>query len=168
MKKIFLIIVLFSTFCAHGFSLKGGISEEYIPHGFFGSWGVISKLQTSSNPTMFNYESRDIWTLSGFNQTLVLQNIQSGARSEIHIKEKNKDGQTLKFQREKTIQEKNSNKTIYKEIVSFKLTGNNFSGTDKFIVEKRDNNNTLIKKEEALYKVEGIKISGESPKEYKY
>ena len=28
---------------SNAFSLKGGVSEEYIPAGFYGSWGVISE-----------------------------------------------------------------------------------------------------------------------------
>ena len=144
-------------FSANALSLKGGVSEEYIPNAFFGSWGVISKLESSSNPMMFNAQSRDIWTLSGYSNILILQNPQSGAYSEITIKEKNKDGKTLKFQREKNVEE-NGVKIKYKEEVSFVLLGNIFSGVDKFIVEKYDKNNTLIKKDQATYLIEGVKI----------
>ncbi|MBQ9150471.1 hypothetical protein IJX73_06025 [bacterium] len=157
MKRILLIIFSLMFFSANALSLKGGVSEEYIPNAFFGSWGVISKLNTASNPMMFNPQSRDIWTLSGYSNILILQNPQSGAYSEIIIKEKNKDGKTLKFQREKNVEE-NGTKIKYKEQVSFVLMGNTFSGTDKFIVEKYDKNNTLIKKDEATYLIEGVKI----------
>lgn len=143
-------------------TLKGGVEEEYIPKGFYGSWGVISKLQKSNNPTFFNYQSKDIWILSGHSDILVLQNLESGAISEIRVKEKTTDGKTLKFYREKTV--KNSDfKIIYKETVQFKLSGNNFSGSDDFVVEKYDKNGLLIEKNEANYRVEGVKISGDKP-----
>ena len=143
--------------------LKGGVSEDYIPQGFFGSWGVISKLDSSNNPSMFNKESRDIWTLSGYDNVLILENLQSGAKSEIVIKEKNKDNSTLKFERKKIVNNE-SEKIIYKEIVQFNLYGNHFSGTDDFVVEKYNKNNKLIEKNEAMYIVSGVRISGKSPK----
>ena len=93
---------------------------------------------------------------------LILENLESGARSEIKIKEKAKDGRTLKFQREKTVNEE-SGKIIYREIVEFTLYDNNFSGSDKFIVEKYDKNNSLIEKSEAKYIVAGVKLSGNTP-----
>ena len=163
MRKYILILFSLLFLSANAFSLKGGISEEYIPDGFFGSWGVISKLNSSNNPVLFNRESRDIWTLSGHSNILILQNLESGAYSEIVIKDKNKDGKTLKFQREKFVDE-NGVKIKYKEIVSFELFGNNFSGTDKFIVERYDKNNALIQKDEATYFIEGVKLSGKNPK----
>ena len=87
MKKILSILVLFLFFSANAQMLKGGVSEDYIPKGFFGSWGVISKLNSSNNPTLFNYESRDVWMLSGYGNTLILENLESGARSEITVKD---------------------------------------------------------------------------------
>ena len=75
MKKTLLVFLCFLQFSAFSFTLKGSVSEDYIPEGFFGSWGVISKLNTSNTPTMFNYESRDIWTLSGYSNILFLENL---------------------------------------------------------------------------------------------
>lgn len=162
MKKIILSLICLLFLSSYAIGLKGGVSEEYIPKGFFGSWAVISKLDSSNNPTIFNYESRDIWTLSGYDNVLILENQQSGARSEIVIKEKSTDGKTLTFKREKTVSP-NSAKTIYKETVSFKLMGANFSGIDEFIVERYDSNNKLIKKDIATYHIAGVRISGENP-----
>lgn len=150
---------MFSTVLAQ--PLKGGVSEEYVPKGFYGSWGVISKLKKSTNPTMFNYESRDIWVLSGYGDVLILENLESGAHSEIEIKEKNKDGKTLKFHRQKIV-DKGNTKIIYKETVSFVLSGKNFSGSDSFIVEQYQNDE-LKSTDSAQYEVEGVKISGDNP-----
>ena len=162
MKKIFLILVLFFFVSVNAQTLKGGVSEDYIPKGFFGSWGVISKLNSSNNPAVFNYESRDVWMLSGYGNTLVLENLESGARSEIVIKDKTVDGKTLKFQREKTVEE-SGKKVVYKETVSFVLLGNNFTGTDDFTVERYNTDNVLVKKDSARYAIAGVRISGTNP-----
>jgi len=164
MKKIFLILICFSFVFAHAQTLKGGVLEEYIPSGFYGSWGVISKLESSNNPGFFNFESRDVWNLSGHGNILVLENLKSGAYSEIIVKEKTKDGKTLKFNRQKTIKEK-ENKIIFKEQVSFSLNKNNFSGFDDYTFEKYDKNNKLIEKNIAKYVIKGTKISGKTPSE---
>lgn len=156
MKKIIIILFCFVFLIADAQTLKGGVSEEYIPKGFFGSWGVISKLNFSNNPKMFNCESRDVWTLSGAGSKLTLQNLESGATSEIIVKEKSLDNKTLKFTRIKTVGDAKE-KTIYKETVSFVLSGKNFSGTDEFVVEKHQNGK-LIEKNTGIYHVAGVKL----------
>lgn len=160
MKKLLLLLFSMLFLNAYSMALKGGVSEDYIPKGFFGSWGVISKLKTTNNPSLFNYESRDIWSLSGYNNILFLENFETGAKSQIEIKDKEKD--TLKFQRKKEAKTQDS-KIVYKETVEFRLLGNRFSGIDKFIVEKYDTKNSLIEQNIATYQVEGTKISGDSP-----
>ncbi|MBR3605600.1 MAG: hypothetical protein IKL52_06195 [Candidatus Gastranaerophilales bacterium] len=160
MKKLLLIALSMLFLNAYSMALKGGVSEDYIPKGFFGSWGVISKLKETNNPNLFNKESRDIWSLSGYNNILFLENFETGARSQIEIKNKEKDA--LKFERKKVTEAK-ENKIIYKETVEFRLLGNRFSGIDKFIVEKYDLKNNLIEKNIATYQVEGTKISGDTP-----
>ena len=54
-------------------------------------------------------------------------------------------------------------KKIYIETVEFTLLGNNFSGTDDFIIEHYNEENKLIKKDEARYSVAGVRISGQGP-----
>ncbi len=159
MRKIVLTFVCFLFLFAKCETLKGGVYQEYIPKGFFGSWGVISKLNSATTPQKFNYESKDIWTLSGYSNILILQNLESGAYSEIEIKEKSIEGKTLKFERQKTIKTKDG-KQIHKETVQFCLFGNNFSGTDKFIVENYDKNNNFTTADTATYNIEGVRISG--------
>lgn len=162
MKKFLLLIFSLFLISAQGQTLRGGVSEDYIPKGFFGSWGVISKLDSSNNPIMFNKESRDIWTLSGYDNVLILENLESGAKSEIVIKQKNKDKNSLKFERIKTVPNEQG-KTVYREIVEFNLFDKHFSGTDNFTVEKYDIKNKLIEKNEAKYIVSGVRLSGKTP-----
>ena len=161
MKKLFLLFFVFITLPLNAQVLRGGVYEEYIPKGFFGSWGVISKLEDTNNPNLFNYQSRDIWTLSGYGNVLILENLESGATSRIEIKNKASDN-ILKFERSKE-KKANNTKIIYREIVQFKLNGNNFSGSDDFIVEEYDADNKIKKINKAKYHVEGVKISGNAP-----
>lgn len=162
MKKIILLLFMFIFLSSNAQTLKGGVSEEYISSGFYGSWGVISKLKNATNLSLFNYESRDIWVLSGYSNILILENLESGAYSQIEIKEKTQDGKTLKFQREKTVN-RNDSKIKYIETVKFILNGNNFSGSDDFVVEYYSKDNKFLKKETANYAVEGVRISGTKP-----
>ena len=101
MKKLILICFAFCflLLSSNAMVLKGSVNEDYIPNGFYGTWGVISKLKSSNNPALFNSESRDVWVLSGHSNVLVLENLQSGARSEITIKQKSNKKDTLKFER---------------------------------------------------------------------
>lgn len=153
MKKLFVILfMVFLSFCANAQTLKGGVYEEYIPNGFFGSWGVITKLQSTNSPNLFNYQSKDIWTLSGYNNILILDNFKTGATSKIEIKEKSIPD-TLKFDRKIK-----KDKTIRREIVEFKLNGNKFSGTYKYIIEKYNEKNILLERNEAIYSAQGVKL----------
>ena len=167
MKKIlylsFLIFIfVFSINLAKADTLKAQVTKEYVPNGFFGSWAVVSKIINTNAPLLFNPESKDIWTLSGYSNVLFLENLQSGARSQIILKEQAKNN-VLKFEREKIVNNSKTKKTIYKETVEFTLLGDNFSGFDNFIVENWQEGK-LIKKSSAKYKVSGVKISGERPK----
>ena len=147
---------------ANAETLKAGVVEEYIPDVFFGSWGVISKLNRATTPEMFNFESKDVWMLSGYGNVLILENLESGARSEMVLKEKSLDGKTLKFQREKTVKD-SVKKVIYKENVEFVLSGNNFKGKDSYTVEKYDSKGNKIKSDSADYVISGVRISGTNP-----
>ncbi len=159
MKKILLLLFCFLFIGANCETLKGGVYEEYIPKGFFGSWGVISKLKSATNPARFNYESRDVWMLSGSGNTLILENMESGAYSEITIKEKSIEGKTLKFRRTKTVKTKEG-KELHTETVVFTLSGKYFSGTDEFAIESYDRENNFLKGDSATYEIKGVKISG--------
>lgn len=164
---IIFILIIFSLILnpinlkTHALSLKGGVNKDFVPQGFYGTWGVISKLKSSNNPSLFNTGSKDIWVLSGQGNVLILENKESGAKSEVVIKDKNKEKDTLKFTREKIV-EKDKEKTIYKETVDFVLMGNTFTGSDYFVIETWVDNN-LMKKSEAHYSVSGVKISGTNP-----
>ena len=161
MRKIFIaLILLFTINCAQAEVLRGTITKDEIPQGFFGTWHVTSKIAETNNRELFNPISVDIWTLGGYGNTLILENVQSGESSSIQVESQKKlDGKTLKFQRVKTDTRGNM-KIVQRESPEFKLNGNIFTGYDTYIIE-RYVNNQLIKKDVVKYKVVGQKISGE-------
>ena len=72
-KAIFVILVLiFNTLFASAETLKGGTVYDIVPRGFFGTWHVVSKMQSSNNPKIFNKLSVDIWNLSAMGNVLIL------------------------------------------------------------------------------------------------
>ena len=97
MRKIFIaLVLLFTLNCAQAEVLRATVSKDEIPKGFFGTWHVTSKLSETNNPELFNTISVDIWTLGGYGNTLILENVHTGASSSIQVEsQKNLDGKTL-------------------------------------------------------------------------
>lgn len=163
MKKLLFIYVLFilTIGTASAEVLRATVVKDEIPKGFFGTWHVTSKIAETNNAELFNPISVDIWTLGGYGNTLILENVQSGASSSIQVEsQKNLDGKTLKFERVK-FDTRGNTKIVQRESPVFTLNGNIFTGYDTYIIE-RYVNNKLIKKDVVKYKVVGQKISGES------
>lgn len=161
MRKFLIALILILTLnCAQAEVLRATVTKDEIPKGFFGTWHVTSKISETNNPELFNPISVDIWTLGGYGNTLILENVQSGASSSIQVEsQKNLDGKTLKFQRVKSDTRGNM-QIVQRESPEFRLNGNIFTGYDTYIIE-RYVNNQLIKKDVVKYKVVGQKISGD-------
>ena len=163
MKKLFLTVLLLITInFAQAETLKGGTSYDEAIKGFFGTWHVTSKIESSNNYSMFNKMSVDIWNLSGAGDVLFLENGLTGAKSSIRLEKatENLDGKTLKFTR---IKEYNQNGYKFKHIESpeFILDGKIFRGYDTFTVEKYSFDGSLISRDVVKYKVIGQKIAGD-------
>ncbi len=163
MKKIVLILFLFFVMnLAQAQTLKGSTTYEESIKGFYGTWHVTSKIESSNNYSMFNKMSVDIWNLSGTGNVLFLENGLTGAKSSIQMEGSlNKlDGKTLKFVRTKEYTEGGYK---YKHIESpeFTLDKKIFKGYDTFTVEKYDMKGNLISKDTVKYKVIGQKIAGD-------
>jgi hypothetical protein len=104
--------------------------------------------------------SVDVWSLSGYGNTLILENPFSGATSQIQVEDKDIEGKKLKFTRYKT--EREGLYVIkYTEVPEIVLEGDIFRGIDTFTIEKFQND-VLIEKDVIQYKLVGQKISGES------
>lgn len=159
-KKFLILLLSFVTLSVSAAALKGSVSETKIPKGFFGTWRVTSKLHIATDYSKFNKMSVDVWSLSGYDNILILENPLSGATSQIQIEDNNIEGQKLKFTRYKT--EREGPYVIkYTEVPEIVLEGEIFKGIDTFTIEKFQNN-ALIEKDVVQYKVVGQKISGES------
>lgn len=163
MKKLFFCIIFLTlnTFC-FAETLKGSTSFEEPLKGFFGTWHVTSKIESTNNYQMFNKLSVDIWNLSGANNVLILENGLTGAKSTIKVEnsEDNLDGKKLKFVR---IKEFSDGKYKYRhtETPEFILNGKIFKGFDTFKVEKYDLKNNPVSVDVVKYKVIGQKIAGD-------
>lgn len=163
MKQIFVILflLLFST-SIYAETLNASANYEEVLNGFFGTWHVTSKIESTNNYTMFNKLSVDIWNLSGVGNVLILENGLTGAKSSIKVEnaEENLDGKKLKFTR---IKEYTQGEYKYKHTESpeFILNGKIFKGYDTFKVEKFDLSGKLISTDIVKYKVVGQKIAGD-------
>lgn len=164
MKK-FLLIFIFLIFLispSNSETLRGSTSYDAPFKGFFGSWHVTSKIESSNNYSIFNKMSVDIWNLSGYNNVLILENGLTGAISQIKVDNalSNLDGKKLKFTRTKEFEE-NGFKYKHIEQPEFILDGDIFRGYDTFTIEKYDLKGNLISVDVVKYKVIGQKIAGE-------
>ena len=163
MKRIlFILLLFFSINLAQAETLKASASYDEPLKGFFGTWHVTSKIESSNNYSMFNKLSVDIWNLSGMGNVLILENGLTGAKSSIQIEKAsdNLDGKKLKFTRTKEYNEGNY-KYKHTESPEFVLEGNVFKGYDTFKVEKFDLNGNLLSTYIVKYKVVGQKIAGD-------
>jgi len=139
------------------YTLKTGISiVEQVPNSFYGSWRVTAKLSETSSPQKFKQNSVDLWNLSRENNVINLSNPFTGASASITVSYV--DNNVIKFS--KTGDYDNMRLT---DTVELKLNGDTFSGVNRLTLETiSDINNSVIKKETALYALQGEKISGTS------
>lgn len=170
MRRLLILLLVFAGVILSGIldteavSLQGGVSENTINKGFFGTWHVTSKLIESNSSSEFNMLNVHIWNLSGYGNVLILENQFSGARSEIKVDKAidgpngGVDGSLLKFKR---VQEKGegANKIVLTETPEITLKGDIFQGYDTFFIEKYKDG-VLYKKEVIKYKIVGQRIIG--------
>ena len=160
MKKTFIhlliiVIFIFSGNCVDSMVLKAGVSlSDQVPKGYFGTWKITSTMEYSNNPEIFNEITTDYWNLSKSNDVITLTNPVSGAEAAITVEDVK--GNRLKFTH--TIESKNAKMTETPELT---LNGENFSGTDKIIIEKYKHGE---KTDEyvVVYKITAKKLSGDS------
>ena len=160
MKKLFfiltfLIIGISQITQVQGMTLKAGISlSDQVPKGFFGSWKITSVMEYSNNPSVFNEISTDYWNLSKSGDVITLANPNSGAQASVTIKDV--DDNKITFTH--VINGKNAKMT---ETPTLTLDGENFSGTDKIVLE-RYKYGKKTGEDVVIYKITAQKISGES------
>lgn len=142
---------------AEGMVLKAGVSlSDKVPTGFFGSWKITSVMTYSNNPKIFNEISTDYWNLSKLGDVITLENPMSGAQASVTIEDVR--GNQVKFTH--VIKGRSATMT---ETPTLTLNGENFSGTDKIVVEKYKYGEK-ISSDVVVYKITAEKLSGNSAK----
>ncbi len=161
MKRIItLIFVIVLSSCANlniaqAMMLKTGISlSDQVPKGFFGSWKITSVMTYSNNPKIFNEVTTDYWNLSKEGDVITLSNPISGAQASVTVEDV--QGNRIKFTH--ITKGKNAKMT---EMPDLTLNGENFSGTDKIIIEKYKYGEK-ISEDIVEYKITAEKMYGNS------
>lgn len=158
--KNFLIIIFIFLFGLSTLAepLKIGISAIGMPpDSFFGVWRVIAKIDKQSGNTAFKPQTVDIWNLSRSGSVINLNNPFTGADASVNLDYV--EGNVIRFTK---VGNYDGNKKLT-DTVDLKLDGNSFTGVNYLTLETFSNvDNSLIKKDTAIYIIRGEKISGES------
>ena len=155
-------ILLISTFLFIGLQvysepLKAGVSIDAVPETFYGSWRVVAKISKQTGSTNFRPQALDIWNLSREGNVINLNNPFTGANASVKVDYV--EGNLIRFT--KTGQY-DDNKILI-DTVDLKLSGDTFTGINSLSLETYSQvDNSLIKKDTAIYILKGEKISGTS------
>lgn len=151
--KILLILIFMISPVAADTVIQGGVSlSNQVPKGFFGTWKVTSTQIYTNNPDLFTDRSTDYWNLSKQDDVITLSNPVSGATASVTVSDV-KNNQ-ITFTRSK--KDRNENVT---ETPTLTLKGENFSGTDRIVIEKYKFGE-LVKTDIVEYKIEAVRVSG--------
>jgi hypothetical protein len=132
-------------------SLKGSVSEwKDLPEQFYGTWKVISTVQETNRPDIFEKGSVDIWTFQKRGEVITLINPLTGAKASITVNQV--QGNTARFTRIK-----NEGGIIEIETPEITVDKNTFYGTDIIKFEYSLKNN-LLKSTVGKYKIKGFRI----------
>ena len=157
MKKLLISAIVSVFLFLPAFSqtvIKGGVAlSDRVPKGFFGTWKVTSVQTYTNNPMLFTEKSTDYWNLSKEDDVITLSNPVSGAIASVTVKEV-KNNQ-ITFTRRKT--DRNENVT---ETPTLTLNGENFSGTDRIVIEKYKYGR-LVSTDIVEYRIKAVKVSGD-------
>lgn len=157
MKRPVVLILMIICFCMPVFSetvIRGGVElSDMVPKGFFGTWKVTSVQTYTNNPLLFTERSTDYWNLSKEDDVITLSNPVSGAVASVTVKDV-KNNQITFTRRKK---DRNENVT---ETPTLTLNGENFSGTDRIVIEKYKYGE-LVSTDIVEYKIDAVKVSGD-------
>ena len=139
-------------------TLHAGVSKiEAVPNTFYGSWRVIAKLDKQSGSVYFKPQSVDFWNLSRTSDVINLNNPFTGADATVKLDYV--DGNLIRFTKSGDY---DGNKKLT-DTVDLKLVGNTFTGVNYITLETYSyKDNSLIRKDTAVYILTGEKISGMS------
>lgn len=158
MKKFLLILfLLLCGFSVCAETLKAGISVDSLPKAFYGTWRVVSKIDKQTGSIYFKPNMVDIWNLSRTGDVINLNNPFTEASASVKLDYV--EGNIIRFTK---TGEYGSNKKLT-DTVDMNLTGDTFTGVNYITLETFSAiDNSLIKKDTAIYILKGEKISGSS------
>ena len=158
MRKILItLLILLFGFSVQAETLHIGISADSVPNNFYGSWRVVAKVDKQSGTMNFRPQSVDFWNLSRRGDVINLNNPFTGASASVKLDYV--EGNIIRFTK---TGEYDYNKKLT-DTVDLKLMGDTFTGVNYITVETFSAiDNSLIKKDTAIYLLKGEKISGSS------
>lgn len=157
LTTLLLFLIHIPQISVNAMTLKAGVSlSDQVPKGFFGSWKITSVMTYSNNAKIFNEITTDYWNLSKVGDVITLTNPISGAEASVTVEDVK--GNRIKFTH--VLKGKNAKMT---ETPDLTLNGENFSGTDKIVIEKYQYGEK-ISEDIVIYKITAKKISGNSAK----
>ena len=150
---IFILITPYAPAAAETMLLKAGVSlSNQVPKGFFGTWKIKSTMTYSNNKKIFNEVTTDFWNLSKEGDVITLANPVSGAEASVTVEDVK--GNQITFTH---VTEGNNAKMI--ETPTLTLSGENFHGTDKIVIEKYKNGDK-VRTDIVIYDIKAEKLSG--------
>lgn len=160
MKYIKFVLVLFILvigLASHTEPLKAGVSVDAVPDAFYGSWRVFAKISKQSGDMNFRPQAVDFWNLSRQGNVINLNNPFTGADASVKVDYV--EGDLIRF----TKTGKYDGNRILTDTVDLKLSGDTFTGINSLTLETHSiRDNSLIKKDTAIYILKGEKVSGTS------
>jgi len=156
-KYFFIILILFVGVSVNSEPLKAGVSIDSVPEVLYGSWRVVAKIDKQKGGTYFKPIATDLWNLSRQGNVINLTNPFTGASASVNVDYV--EGNMIRF----TKTGKYDGNKVLTDTVDLKLEGNTFTGINSLTLETYSNfDNSLIKKDFALYILKGEKVSGVS------
>lgn len=157
-KKFLVIFIMMIGVSVSAQTLKAGVSlTGSVPDSFYGNWRVVAKISKQSGSVNFKPQSVDFWNLSRTGDVINLNNPFTGASATVKLDYV--EGNVIRFTKTGSY---DGNKKLT-DTVDLKLIGNTFTGVNYLTLETFSiNDNSLIKKDTAIYLLKGEKISGTS------
>ena len=157
LKYILTVFLLTFNLSVYSEPLQAGISIDSVPNNFYGSWRVVAKVEKQSGSVNFRPQTVDFWNLSREGNVINLNNPFTGANASVKVDYV--EGNLIRF----TKQGQYDGNKILTDTVDLKLSGDTFTGINSLTLETFSNiDNSLIKKDSAIYILRGEKVFGES------
>ena len=157
LKHILTIFLLIFGLSVYSEPLQAGISIDSVPNNFYGSWRVVAKVDKQTGSVNFRPQTVDFWNLSREGNVINLNNPFTGANASVKVDYV--EGNLIRF----TKKGRYDGNKILTDTVDLKLSGDTFTGINSLTLETFSNiDNSLIKKDSAIYILRGEKVFGES------